>query len=358
MLGIFKKYSFLCSRYCQPLKNLAAMSKPALTIYIRLEGESEEHAIKLFPRQQLLVGFGGTGQKVVMNLQRLSGNSFVQHRKELADKDEIIARKDRELAEKDRLIERLLPYKELFMAMERMKPESIRQDLAKQQQADAGSRTTLEQKCFASQCRVSLIKRELNGYITRQGNKWNEGYWAIVHKIFQDLRWWNGMNTEFVDWVNENGYKLTENNFGKFRNRKKDLLDKWYVATSTDPCVVTARELYDLFAGGPQLPKVATYEDGYISHTELVGRIRRANSANTGNFHNIYMDIDSPGHDEYATITKRQVDVMLRKLTLGALPRRHKIMGTFGIVDVTRPGRRRRRPAAAVLREREVTSRI
>lgn len=334
------------------------MSKPTPTLYIRLEGESEERAITILPGKQLLVGIGSTGQKVAMNLQRLSGNIFVQHRKELADKDEIIASKDRELAEKDRLIEKLMPYKELFMAVEQMKPESIRQDLAKLQQADASSRTTLEQKCFAPQCRMPLIKRELKNYITNRGNKWDEGYWAIVHQIFKDLRWWNGMNTEFVGWVKENGYKLTENNFGKFRNRKRMLLEKWYATTSTDPCAVTARELYDIFAGGPQLPKVATYEDGYISHTELIGRIRRANSANTGNLHNIYIHVDCPGRDEYATITKRQVDVMLRKLTLGALPQRHKIIGTFDVVDIAKPDRRRRRAVSATLRGREVTSRI
>ena len=43
---------------------------------------------------------------------------------------------------------------------------------------------------------------------------------------------------------------------------------------------------------------------------------------------------------------------------LGVLPQRHKIIDTFGIIDITRPGRRRRCPASAVLREREVTSRI
>lgn len=334
------------------------MFKPFPIIYMRLEGESEERAITIPPGQQLLVGIGSAGQQVTMNLQRLSGNIFVQYHKELADKDEIIARKDRELAEKDRLVEKLMPYKELFMAMEQMKPESIRQDLARQQQADASSRTALEQKCFASQCHMSLIKRDLKDYITSRGNKWDEGYWAIVHKIFQDLQWWNGMNTEFVNWVKENGYKLTENNFGKFRNRKKMLLEKWYATTSTDPCAVTARELYDIFAGGPQLPKVGNYEEGYISHTELIGHIRRANSVNTGNLHNIYIHIDSPGRDEYTTITKRQADLMLRKLTLGVLPQRHKIIDTFGIIDITRPGRRRRCPASAVLREREVTSRI
>ncbi len=334
------------------------MSKPSPTICIRLEGESEERAITIPPGQQLLVEIGSAGGQVTMNLRRLSGDIFVQYHKELADKDEIIARKDRELAEKDRLVEKLMPYKELFMAMEQMKPESIRQDLARQQQADAGSRTMLEQKCFASQCRVSLIKHKLKDYISSRGNKWREGYWAIVHQIFRDLRWWNGKNTEFVEWVEENRYKLEVENFKKFRRQNKKLLEKWYATTSTDPCAVTARELYDIFAGGPQLPKVGNYEEGYISHTELIGHIRWANSANTGNLHNIYIHIDSPGRDEYTTITKRQADLMLRKLTLGVLPQRHKIIDTFGIIDITRPGRRRRCPASAVLREREVTSRI
>jgi len=334
------------------------MFKPFPIIYMRLEGESEERAITIPPGQQLLVEIGSAGGQVTMNLRRLSGDIFVQYHKELADKDEIIARKDRELAEKDRLIEKLMPYKELFMAMEQMKPESIRQDLARQQQADAGSRTMLEQKCFASQCRVSLIKHKLKDYISSRGNKWREGYWAIVHQIFRDLRWWNGKNTEFVEWVEENRYKLEVENFKKFRRQNKKLLEEWYVATSTDPCVAIVRELYDIFVGGPQLPKVAIYENDSIKHTELIERIRRANSVNTGNLHNIYIHIDSPGRDEYTTITKRQADFMLRKLTLGVLPQRHKIIDTFDIIDITRPGRRRRCPASAVLREREVTSRI
>lgn len=335
------------------------MSTPALTLYIRLEGESEERPVKVFPRQQLLIGLGGTGNQVMLNLQRISRDIFVQYRKELAGKDETIARKDRELAEKDKLIESLMPYKEFVMAAERLKPEALRRQLlAPQQQSEPDSRTVLEQRCFAPQCRLPLIKHELGSYIASRGNKWKAGYWAIVHQIFRDLRWWNGKNTEFVEWVEKNGYKLKMNNFKKFRRQYKKVLEQWYAATGTAPCVVTARELYDIFAGGHKFPKAATYEEGCINRDELIERIRRANSANIGNLHNIYIHIDSPGHDEYTAITKRQPDLMLRKPALGVLPQRHKTMGTFGIIDITRPGRRRRSPASAVLLRREEIGRI
>lgn len=341
------------------------MSTPALTLYIRLEGESEERPVKVLPGQQLLIGVGGTGHKVQMNLQRISGNIFVQHRKELAGKDETIAGKDRELAEKDELIESLMPYKEFVMAAERLKPEAIRQQLAPQQQSETDSRTVLEQRCFAPQCRLPLIKHKLSSYIASRGNKWKEGYWAIVHQIFQDLRWWNGKNTEFVEWVEKNGYKLEMENFKKFRRQYKKLLEQWYAATGTAPCVVTARELYDIFAGGPQLPNAATYEDGYISHTIFIGNIQKTGSAPTSHHRNIYIHIvDSPGHDErrgawgYATITKRTAKLMTHAAALGILSQSHKPVGILRQFDVTKPGRRRRLPASAALLGRKEIGRI
>lgn len=341
------------------------MSTPALTLYIRLEGESEERPVKVFPGQLLIIGLGGTGNKVMLNLQRISGNIFVQHRKELAGKDETIAGKDRELAKKDELIESLMPYKEFVMAAERLKPEAIRQQLAPQQQSETDSRTVLEQRCFASQCRLPLIKHKLSSYIASRGNKWKEGYWAIVHQIFRDLRWWTGKDTEFIDWVNKSGHKLKEDNFKKVKRTKRDLLEQWYTITGPDPYAETARELYDIFAGGPQLPNAATYEDGYISHTVFIGNIQKTGSAPTSRHRNIYIHIvDSPGHDErrgawgYATITKRTAKLMTHAAALGILPQSHKPVGILRQFDVTKPGRRRRLPASAALLGRKEIGRI
>ena len=322
------------------------------TLYIRLDGEAEERQIQVGPGQQLLIKVDGT-----LEVKKLhtSEDILVRHHKEMVKMGKIIADKDSELKKKDEEIKELLKYKNYVAAMNRLMPESIRQELTPQQ-TDTDSLTALDRTGFNPSCRVALIKRELKGYIST--HEWIQGYWVVVHKIFKELHWWKGKNIDFVHWTNELGYALTEDYFKKVRHDTKECLEQWYATTSSNKYAKVARDLYDLFAGNPRLPKVATFESGHISHDELFIRINKATAIDTHNHRAKYTIIKNSRHADYAVNVGKKKKSFISPEALGIPIWRHQIIGTIDILNSANPGHRRYRPKSSALRHREVTYRF
>lgn len=322
------------------------------TLHIRLDGEAEEHLVKVGPGQQLLVK---VGDKLEVKKLHFSEDILVRHHKELVNKDKIIADKDCELKAKDEEIKRLLKYKNYVAAMNRLMPEDIRQELAPQQ-TDADSLTSFDRTCFNPSCRIALIKRELKGYIST--HEWIQGYWVVVHKLFKELHWWKGKDKDFVHWANKLGYELTENYFKKVKHDTKDSLAQWYDTPSPDRYAKVAHELYDLFVGDPRSPKVATFESGHISRPDLSIRIKKSINTGIRNHRAAYVMVDTPGHADYAVHVGKKKKSFISPEALGIPIWRHQIIGTIDIVDSAKPGRRRCSPKPSALRHREVTYRF
>ena len=239
--------------------------------------------------------------------------------------------------------------------MNRLMPESIRQELTPQQPV-TDSRTTLDRTCFNPSCRVALIKRELKGYIST--HEWIQGYWVVVHKIFKELHWWVGKDKDFILWAKELGYKLTENNFKKVKHETKECLAQWYATTSSNKYAKVARDLYDHFAGNPRLPKVATFESGHISHDELFIRINKATAIDTHNHRAKYTIIKNFRHANYRARMGQKRNLIISPEALGIPIWRHQIIGTIDILNSANPGRRRYRPKPSALRHGEVIPHI
>ncbi|MBR5841612.1 MAG: hypothetical protein IKY64_03220 [Bacteroidaceae bacterium] len=319
------------------------------TLYIRLEGENEERQIKVGPGQQLLIRVDDT---LEVKKLHISEDIFVRYQKEKVSNYKLVTSLVSELEETKK---KLKVYQDYFVSVERLKPELICQELAPQQ-TDADSLTASDRACFNPLCRVALIKRELKDYVST--HKWLQGYWVVVHKIFQDLHWWTGKDTEFIDWVEKLGYKLTENNFKKVKRETKECLAQWYAPSSTNRYAVVARELYDIFTGGPRLPKVATFESSHINHADLTIRINKATISGIRNHRVRYTKIDTPRHADYVARMGQKRNLIIPSASLGIPMWRHENIGTLGMIDTIKPGRRRCRPSSSALSHREAITHI
>lgn len=319
------------------------------TLYIRLDGEAEERLVKVAPGQQVLIRVDGT---LEVKKLHISEDILVRHHKEMVNKDKIIADKNSEL---EKTKKELQVYKDFVVGVERLKPELIRQDLTPQP-TDAGSLTALDRTCFNPSCRVALIKRELRGYIST--HEWMQGYWVVVHKIFKDLHWWKGKDKDLILWVKEFGYELTENNFKKVKRETKECLAQWCAPSSTNRYAAVARELYDIFTGGPRLPKIATFESGHISHIDLTISINKATAVGIHNHRARYAKIDTPRHADYIARMGQKRNLIIPSASLGIPMWRHENMGTLGMIDTIKPGRRRCRPRSSALSHREAITRF
>ncbi|MBO5084248.1 MAG: hypothetical protein J6C18_05240 [Bacteroidaceae bacterium] len=322
------------------------------TIRIKFSESGEEHTIVLLPGRCIQVSVGGDGK---LRIDHSSGDAYARQTRQMKLKDDELKKQKDENVRLESTIDALLREKERRKSFDEClvkvaTTEYFRMLMEEQSQKTVQARTELETRCFAFQCRVSRIKKDLKDYISSKGPKWNEGYWVIVHKIFCDLRWWTGKDTDFVEWVGKSGYKLTENNFKKVKGKTKGWLERWYAVSGSDRYVVTARELYDLFAGGPNLPKATIYEDGYIARGNLTERICKAQMGIQGLK---YTDIRSALRGYYRVDMVQRINPMILADSLTIPLQRHKIIGTSGLIDVTKPGRRRRRQTTKALRERE-----
>lgn len=322
------------------------------TIRIKLSESGEEHTIVLLPGRCIQVSVGGDGK---LRIDHSSGDAYARQTRQMKLKDDELKRQKDENVRLESTIDALQREKERRMSFDECivkvaATEYFRMLMEEQSQKIVQARTGLDLR-FAPQCRLPLIKSVLKDYITSRGSDWMQNDWVVVHKVFCDLQWWKGKDKEFVAWVNENGYALTENNFKKTKRAIRMLLEQWYTVTGNDHFVQTARELYDLFAGGPTLPKAAAYEEnGYIAHTELVVRIRKAQMGIRG-LRRIGIRSTLRGH--YRVEVGRHITPMIFAKTLAMPLQRHRIMGTIGLIDVTKPGRRRRRQTTKALRKRE-----
>lgn len=321
------------------------------TLHIRLEGENEERQIKVGPGQQLLIRVDGTLEVKVLHT---SEDLLVRHHKELVNKDKIIANVTNQW---EKTKKELQVYKDFVVGVDRLMPKDIRQALTPQQ-TDAGNLTALDHTCFNPSCRVALIKRELKDYVSTQGNAWRQGYWVVAHRILQELHWWTGKDNAFVRWVKELGYELTGNNFKKVKRETKECLEQWYAPTSTSRYAAVARELYDIFTGGPRLPKIATFESGHISHTDLTISINKATAIGIRNHRVRYAKIDTPRHADYIARMGQKRNLIIPSVSLGISIWRHENMGTFDMIDTIKPGRRRYRPRSSALCRREAITHI
>lgn len=328
------------------------------TIHITLERDGMGQTVTLSKGWQMTVTVDEKGGNPVLHIDKQPETIALSCRKMQAEKDKtikgqqaMIEQLTRDNEDKHTILSVFTP---LFTNIyEKLDCDSDLRSVLERQgylKQPSPSRTELETRCFASQCRVSRIKKDLKDYISSKGPKWNEGYWVIVHKIFCDLRWWTGKDTDFVEWVGKSGYKLTENNFKKVKGKTKGWLERWYAVSGSDRYVVTARELYDLFAGGPNLPKATIYEDGYIARGNLTERICKAQMGIQGLK---YTDIRSALRGYYRVDMGQRINPMILADSLTIPLQRHKIIGTSGLIDVTKPGRRRRRQTTKALRERE-----
>ena len=310
------------------------------TIRIKLIESGEEHTVVLLPGRSIQVSVGGDGK---LRIGHLSVDAYARQTQQMKLKDDEPKKQQDENVRLESIIDSLMreketrkPFDECIVKM--ATTEYFRIMMERQSQQIAQTRTELDIH-FAPQCRMPLIKSALKDYITSRGGDWMQNDWVVVHKVFGDLRWWKGKDKEFVAWVNENGYALTENNFKKTKSEIKKLLAQWYTMTGTDHFVQTARDLYDLFAGGPLLPKAATYEDGYIHHAELTARIYR----DTADYKNVRRTYTAT----YGTMNCKIYGIVMGQkrnpisilLSFG----RHKDIGTFDAIGITKPGRLRRR---------------
>lgn len=321
------------------------------TLYIRLEGENEERQIKVGPGQQLLLRVDGT-----LEVKKLHSTEdiFVRYQKEKVSNNKLVTSLVNEL---EKTKKELKVYKDFVVGVERLMPESIRQELTPQQ-TDADNLTALDRTCFNPSCRVALIKRELKDYVSTRGNAWRQGYWVVVHRILQELHWWTGKDNAFVLWVKEFGYELTENNFKKVKRETKECLAQWYAPSSTNRYAAVARELYDIFTGGPRLPKIATFESGHISHIDLTISINKATAVGINNHRARYAKIDTPSHADYIARMGQKRNLIIPSASLGIPMWRHENMGTLGMIDTIKPGRRRCRPRSSALSHREAIMRF
>lgn len=328
------------------------------TIHITLERGGMGQTVTLSKGWQMTVTVDEKGGNPVLHIDKQPETIVLSCRKMLAEKDKTIKEQQAMIEKLTRdnedkhtiLSEFVPPFTNIIEKLDcgsNLRAALERQGYLKQ---SSSSRTELEIRCFAPECRVSRIKEALKGYISGKGPKWNEGYWVIVHKIFCDLLWWTGKDTDFVEWVEKSGYGLTENNFKKVKGKTKGWLERWYAVSGSDPYVVTAHELYDLFAGGPTLPEATRYENAFVAHGNLKDRIRKAQMGILGLK---YTDIRSGLRGYYRVDMGQRINPMILADSLTIPLQRHKIIGTSGLIDVTKPGRRRRRQTTKALRERE-----
>lgn len=326
--------------------------KTNYTIRIKLNESGEERTVVLLPERCIQVSVGGDGK---LRIDHSSGDAYARQTRQMKLKDDELKKQKDENLRLKFTIAALQREKEVRKSFDEnlfklTTTEYFYRLMEEQSQKIVQTRTELETRCFAPECRVSRIKKDLKDYISSRSPKWIQGYWVIVHKIFCDLRWWTGKDTEFVDWVNRSGYELTGNNFKKAKGKTKGWLERWYAVSGSDRYVVTAHELYDLFAGGPTLPNAAIYEDGYIARGNLVERIRKAQMGILGLR---YTDIRSALRGYYRVDMGQRTNPLILAETLTMPLQRHKIIGTSGLIDVTKPGRRRSRPTSKALRKRE-----
>ena len=211
--------------------------------------------------------------------------------------------------------------------------------LAEEQRAAAtATRTALEARCFARECRVWLIRRDLKGFVASMGSEWQKRDWCIAWKIFAELRWWTGNQKEFAEWVAELGYDM-----GTFKEAKRGYgdarLGQWHAQYyATDHFAQVARGLAELFTGSPTMPTSSTYEDSHMDHAALYRTMALSHAATQGTRAHIL--IDSPGHDKSAHHKRYKQQGSKERFAMVAV--RHKILGTSGrSVGMTR------RPQAA-----------
>lgn len=311
------------------------------TIRIKLSESGEEHTIVLLPGRCIQVSVGGDGK---LRIDHSSGDAYARQTRQMKLKDDELKKQKDENVRLESTIDALLREKERRKSFDEClvkvaTTEYFRMLMEEQSQKTVQPRTELD-LCFAPQCRLPLIKSALKNYITSRGSDWMQNDWVVVHKVFYDLQWWKGRDKEFIAWVNENGYALTEYNFKKTKREIRMLLEQWYTVTGNDHFVQTARDLYDLFARGPLLPKAATYEDSYINHAGLTARIYR-DTAVRRNVNGIYIDIyKDTKYKIYEIVMGQKINPISILLPIG----RHKNMGTFDGVGIVKPGRIRRRP--------------
>lgn len=221
--------------------------------------------------------------------------------------------------------------------------------LAEEQRAAAtATRTALEVRCFASPCRVWLIKRDLKGFVASMGSKWQKRDWCIVWKIFSELRWWTGKQKEFAEWVAELGYDM-----GTFKEAKRGYgdarLGQWHAQYyATGHFAQVARGLAELFTGSPTMPTSSTYEDSHMDHDALYRTMGLSQAGKQGTRAHIL--IDTPGHDK--SIRYRHYKSQRSKENFDMVAMRRKIFGTFGLTQSIPVGMSRRPHAAHTPRAR------
>lgn len=316
--------------------------KTSHTICIKLNESGEERTVVLSPGWRMQVSVGGDGK---LRIECSSGDVYVWQTRQMMLKDDEQKKLKDENVRLESIIDSLLreredrkSFDECFIKLSTT--EHFRRLMEEQSQKIVQTHTELETRCFASQCRVSRIRQTLDGYITSRGGEWMQNDWVVVHKVFCDLQWWKGKDKEFVAWVNESGYALTEHNFKKTKNEIRGVLEQWYTMTGNDHFVQTARDLYDLFAGGPLLPKAAAYENGYIYHAGLTARIYRDTAASRG-VNGIYRGVYKNVNYKIDGIVMGQ---KINPISILLPIRRHNNMGTVDGIGIIKSGRIRRRP--------------
>lgn len=213
--------------------------------------------------------------------------------------------------------------------------------------------------CFNEHVRLPLIVRELKAFVESHSpggcyasEPWRRHYWPIVHQLFVDLHWWQrGTDGQFVQWVNALGIDatLTMSNYKAGKSHIRGRAERWYVhpAAADDDYGRMGHALFLHFADGYHLNGLSRFEMEYIDRSALRRCIPPALSAGTTHMRlsaRVLALVDSAGLGESAAA--------IRMAGLAAFVSRHVNMGTFAIIDNTKPGRRRRGHAPPGLRKR------
>lgn len=295
------------------------------------------------------------------------GNIFTRHREELASRDRRIKELEAELARVRRGEADAEARGDLCVAaLDDAKSKALQfvewVDSFKAGMGiavpDVRSADVAHPAGFSGHCRMGRIVGDLKNFIDLHSHcgsgglpRWEKRYWPIVCQLFGDLQWWAGNHVAFRVWVCSIGYDLKKGIFDKGWKAVKDRGKAWYArpeAASGDDYDRMGHALYRHFTDGLFKPTLGmkAYDGGQIGHGELVAAIRAVDPAATRMQlrARVLALIDSAG------LAPSVADICMVRLS--AFVPRHVNMGTIGIIDNTKPGRRRRAPASTGLRKR------
>ena len=360
--GVFGFYAFLCSVRCYALPMahrpwLIARRLLTLIIYIMntehtnhnlhitLDGCGERADATLRPGRCVVVSVAERGgRRAVKVSEEYPGDYVSECRKALLDRERELVKlrieKENMKHGISRVEEENRKLKEtLEVVLSVVGSDEVRRLLGRELPVSRDDGALVGG--FAGECRVERIVAGLKGFVDshnctdRYGSiRWCARYWAVVWRLFVDLKWWRGTDVEFMRWVEHVGYPLKEDNFKQGKRQIASRMPGWYAlpAASGDRYGQIGHELYLLFMGDPHLSRVVVYEGDHISHDALQNTVGRL-VGGKGMLYRGYLPIalvDSPGRADSMCVP--QALLLLR----------HRSMVTIGMIDYSKPGRRRR----------------